>query len=133
MLRCRQHARTLVRTLWGLAVLCSCGIAAAREPFAEYFDGLRAQGLFRLAEQYGLRRLSEGRLSSAEQSELAVELARTFSLHALTTGGADQEELRKRAEEILAPPLDEARPNPRRLEAVVQRALLTIDRGLAVG
>lgn len=133
MLRCRQHARTLVRTLWGLAVLCSCGLAAAREPFAEYFDGLRAQGLFRLAEQYGLRRLSEGRLSAAEQSELAVELSRTFSLHALTTGGTDQDELWKRAEEILAPPLDESRPNPRRLEATVQRALLTIDRGLALG
>ena len=133
MLRSPQHARALVRTLWGLAILCSCGIADAREPFAAYFDGLRAQGLFRLAEQYGLRRLSEGRLSSAEQSELAVELSRTFSLHALTTGGTDQEELWKRAEEILAPPLDEGRPNPRRLEAAVQRALLTIDRGLALG
>jgi len=129
--------RTALRLwlVWLAALLAGVampGRAPAGEPISEYFLGLRARGLYRLAEQYGLRRLGDDSLNAAERSLLSVELSRTFSAHALSEGGADEEDLWKRAAEILRPALEGGQNNPRRIEAVVQQAMIPVDRGLAL-
>lgn len=131
----RKVARHWLVWLAGLmASLVLPGRASAREPIADYFRGLRSRGLYRLAEQYGLRRLGDEQLNVAEKSLVAVELSQTFASHALAEGGGgpDEEDLWTRAAEILRPAIEAGDTNPRRIEAVVQQAMIPIDRGLAL-
>lgn len=117
---------------WLAGALAPAGLLAI-EPFSDYFSGMRLRGLHRLAEQYGLSRLVESQLNSAERSLVAVELSRTFAAHALSEGGADEDELWARAGEVLRSPLAEgAETNPRWVEAVLQQATLPVERGLGL-
>jgi tetratricopeptide (TPR) repeat protein len=119
----------LVAAAIGL-ILCTSSRAWANEPFAEYFQGMRDRGQYRLAEEYGLRRWGDKLLRPADRSELAVELSRTFAAHAQFSTGEEEAELWRRADESLKPVLDSMGNNPRRIEATVQKALLPVERGI---
>ncbi|MBI3863790.1 MAG: hypothetical protein HY290_18025, partial [Planctomycetia bacterium] len=94
------------------------------ESTARYFRELRRRGLFKLAESYCLERLSHSGVSTAERTELTLELARTLAEHANFAGSAEQDELWARSDAALSELLKAEPDNPRRLLLEVQRALL---------
>lgn len=90
----------------------------------DYFRGLRERRLFRLAESYSLQRLSRGRLSLADRTDLTIELARTLTEHATYAGPAEQAELWNQARKTLQDVLDAEPTHPRRILFEVQLALV---------
>ncbi len=98
--------------------------AALAESTAKYFRELRRRGLFKLAESYCLERLAHAGLSTAERTDLTLELSRTLAEHADFVGSSEQDELWSRSELALTELLKQEPDNPRRLLLEVQRALL---------
>src|SRR5204862_5457158 len=87
----------------GLAVSCANCVAetALSDGTAKYFRELRRRGLFRLAENYCLERLSRGSLTPAQRVDLTIELSRALADHATVVGDPQQTELRDRARSTL--------------------------------
>jgi TolA-binding protein len=98
--------------------------AALAESTAKYYRALRRRRLFKLAERYCLERLSHTDLSTAQRTDLTLELSRTLAEHADFVGNAEQDELWARSESALSDLLKQEPDNPRRLLLEVQRALL---------
>ena len=96
---------------------------------AKYFRELRYRGLFRLAENYCLERLSHSGLSPVQKADLTLELARTLAEHALVAGDPEQTKLWNRSESTLAEFLKQEPNNPRRLLLEAQAALLPVTIG----
>ena len=95
-----------------------------------YFSGLRERGLFRVAEEYALSRLTDSELPPAQRAILAVELSKVFAAHAAeATSVAEANELWTRAEETLTPLLS-AKDNPRWAAVRSRHATLLCDRAL---
>lgn len=96
-----------------------------------FFAGLRAQGLFSVAEEYALSRLTEPGLNPVQHAILAVELSKVFASHAAeATSEAESTELWTRAEESIAPLLLQ-RNAPRWAMVRSRQATLLCDHALA--
>jgi len=120
----------LVGFAFGAASLSTASSLSAQDAalIGTYFERLREQRLFGLAERYGLDRRAELPVESATSVQLAVELSRTFADHARAAATAEEQAfLQTRAEEALEDYRgDETFP---RIEAVrLERAYRTIDR-----
>ncbi|MFO1006809.1 MAG: hypothetical protein U0929_12685 [Planctomycetaceae bacterium] len=97
----------------------------------EYFDGLRAQGLFRIAEEYAVARLAETDVTGVQRAILSIELSRVLASHAAEASSENQaKELWSRAEEVLTPLLKETE-NPRWRAVRARQATLLCDHALA--
>ncbi len=95
-----------------------------------FFAGLRAQGLFSVAEEYALVRLSQPDLIPAQRAILAVELSQVFASHAAEAMSEPEAiELWARAEDTIAPLLMQ-RDNPRWTAVRSRQATLLSDRAL---
>ncbi len=109
----------------------SWALASDDAELPTYFAGLRAQGLFRVAEEYALARLAEPELTPAQNAILAVELSKVFAAHAAEAGSdAEAGELWLRAGESITPLLTQ-RDNPRWATLRSRRATLLCDRALS--
>lgn len=85
-----------------LASVVSSAVKAAEPSLLEkYFDGLRAMGLFEVAEEYATMRLAEPRLSPAHRTDLTIELARTLVDHGLLSSGDAAQGLQREAFSVL--------------------------------
>lgn len=97
----------------------------------EYFDGLRAQGLFRVAEEYAVARLAETDVTAIQRAILSIELSKILASHAAEASSETQaKELWSRAEEVIAPLLKETE-TPRWRAVRARQATLLCDRALA--
>ncbi|HEV3344699.1 MAG TPA: hypothetical protein VG125_30260, partial [Pirellulales bacterium] len=94
-----------------------------------FLAGLRARRLFALAEERCRRRLGETGLSDAARIDLAVDLSRTLTEHALNEGQADREPLWRAASEAVQAPGLESIKGSRRLLLDVQQGLVRLTRG----
>ena len=108
----------------------SWALAGDEAELSGYFAGLRAQGLFRVAEEYALARLADPEITASQRAILAVELSKVFAAHAAEAGSeAEARELWTRAEESIAPLLGQ-RDNPRWVTVRSRQATLRCDRAL---
>ena len=101
----------LGRSAVAIALICWLVLTArsglAAESTARFLDGLRTRRLYSLAETYCLERLRPEQqfprqLTSAEEIELTIELAKTFGEHGEYVTGSEQRELWQRASQLLA-------------------------------
>jgi TolA-binding protein len=126
----RTASLLIVAFTLGVAPLLTTSPLRAEEAalITSYFEKLRDQGLFGLAERYAIDRRAELAVESAESVQLAVELSRTFAHHARVVATSDEQTfLQTRADEALADYRgDERYP---RIEAVeLERTYRAIDR-----
>lgn len=118
-------AITTRQGLAAAAVLCALlSNSFADENLQVYFDGLRARGLFTVAESYALGRLSDARLEPALRTDLVVELSKTLVAHAVLIGPPQDEELWQQARDVLA----EAQKRP----DLVHGELITAQAGITL-
>lgn len=117
----------LVALLQSLLIDCAARQTQADEPRTRveadqrYFEGLRARGLYSLAETAGLNQLQRTTLTPAQRAELAVELSRTFAAHAAQVeSDAEQQELYERSREAVLSLLEIAPDHPSRLLLIAQ-------------
>ena len=97
----------------------------------EYFDGLRAQGLFQIAEEYAVARLAEADVTLVQRAILSIELSKVLASHAAESSSeVEANELWTRAEEVLEPLIKET-DNPRWRAVRARQATLLSDRALA--
>lgn len=115
-----QHGWTALALLAGILVLST--LASASEEQRRYFDGLRARGLYVVAEEYAQRKLAEPALSIDRKVDLVIELSRTLVEHGRLVSGQSRDELWGEAERIL----NEALKQPR----IPRRALVESHRAL---
>ncbi len=94
-----------VNTRHGLVVALTVGVmasvAVADDDLTVYFDGLRARGLFTVAESYALGRLADSKLEPARRTDLVVELSKTLVAHAVLLGPPRDAELWQQARQVL--------------------------------
>ncbi|WP_145259611.1 tetratricopeptide repeat protein [Calycomorphotria hydatis] len=90
-----------LRIICCLAVCLAVSAAHAQSVTSAYFDGLRARGMFQLAESVALQRLSSNEMSEDERAEFVLELSRTLTAHAPHTAGDEQSDLYSRAHAVL--------------------------------
>lgn len=124
------HRRFLIATIicltWTMSVR-----SGDNSELPEYFAGLRAQGLFQVAEEYAISRLAEPDVSAVQRAILSVELSKLLASHAAETlSETEAAELWSRAEEVITPLLNE-RDHPRWRAVRARRATLLCDRALA--
>jgi hypothetical protein len=116
------------RSLFGTAVwLATLAFIAGRAVGAsddqQYLDGLRARGLFELAEKYCADRLADERIPDARRADLTIELSRTFAGHALDAPPAEATRLWRQAERVVAGFAAEHPRNPKLVLVRLQGAL----------
>ena len=91
--------RALLRTLWLLALPLVAASAVVAADDQQYLDGLRARGLFELAERYCTDRLASELTSESQRADLTIELSRTFAAHALAAPPAEAPRLWEQAQQ----------------------------------
>ncbi len=121
---------------WAVTVLALSAVGQALPPAnciaettlsdgtAKYFRELRKRGLFRLAENYCLERLSRGNLTPAQRVDLTIELSRALADHATVVADPEQTELWDRSRFALNEFLKREPDNPRLLLVEAQAAIL---------
>ncbi len=121
---------TLERSTWGTLLFVTVvsffavSMATADELQRKYFDGLRARGLYLVAEDYAVSRFSENRLLPDEQASLTVELARTLTSHGEVSSQTERQELWAEAERLLTEFTAANPKNPRLLEVEAELVML---------
>ncbi|HWB13801.1 MAG TPA: hypothetical protein VG826_31535 [Pirellulales bacterium] len=109
------------------AVPPTLSLEAGVEP--TFLAGLRDRRLFTLAEERCRQRLAETGLSEATRVDLAVELSRTLTEHALHEGRTEREQLWRAAIEAVGSGGVEPFKGSRRLLLDVQQGLVRLARG----
>jgi hypothetical protein len=94
------------------------GISCAADEDERFLEGLRQRRLFELAEKYCTERLAGAQLPPVVQGDLAVELIRTYALHAANSPPDQREELWKRARTAAA---EFQRQNPQHSRGILIR------------
>ena len=79
--------------LLALSTIAAGANVCAADEFAEYHAGLRERGLFGVSEGAALRAVGDGSLAPIERLPAAIELSRTFAVHAAFSAGAEREAL----------------------------------------
>lgn len=121
--------RTVLRRLRGMLFVllsfCACfASATAEEAQHRYFDGLRERGLYLIAEDYAVSRLSGNRLLPDERAILTAELAHTLIAHGALSTGEQRHELWQEAERLLQDFIVSNPQNPRLLLVQAAAAML---------
>ena len=89
-------------TMMVIVALCACVRVWAESDDAAFLEGLRSRRMFTLAERYCLERLNQQELPPDEQAKLAVELIRTYALHAVHAPPKDRDALWQAAHDTAA-------------------------------
>ncbi len=105
------------------------GISCAADEDEWFLEGLRQRRLFELAEKYCTERLAGAQLPPVAQGELAVELIRTYALHAANSPPDQREELWKRARTAAAEFQRQNSQQPRGILIRMQDALTLLAQG----
>jgi len=96
----------------------------ADEATAQFYEQLRQRQLFSLVEADCLRRLEGQSLGERDRGEIVLELSRTYAAHAWQTFGAEQDDLWRRARQVVTEFLEQFPRHARRELFDVQRALI---------
>lgn len=108
---------TALRGFMAAMALCVATTASfADDNLTTYFDGLRARGLFAVAESYAHSRLADPKLDPARRTDLVVELAKTLVAHAELIGPPQADELWQQARQVLTEA--QSQPEPVRAERI---------------
>ena len=100
----------------------------ADEHDATYLDALRARGLFGLAENVCLRRLSSEKLSPDDEAEMSIELSRTYVAHARSfTAREERATYWQLAREVVRAVVTKTPQHSQRLLLVVQEVFVSCD------
>ncbi len=121
-----RFLRLLTVTVGCLLLAAICCAADEDERFLE---GLRQRRLFELAEIYCTERLAGAQLPPAVQGDLAVELIRTYALHAANSPPDQREELWKAARSAAADFQRKSPQHPRGILVRMQDALTLLSQG----
>lgn len=73
----------------------------ADDALRTYFEGLRARGLFAVAEHYAQERLADPKLDAVLRTDLTVELSKTYVARAILIGPPRDEELWQLARQVI--------------------------------
>jgi len=109
-----------------LLIAATCCAADEDERFLE---GLRERRLFELAERYCSDRLADAQLPLVVQGDIAVELIRTYALHAANSPPDRREELWKLARGAANQFQRTSPQHPRRILIRMQDALTLLAQG----
>ncbi len=113
-------------------VLCSVGSLCAQgdagDAEGRFFDGLRARGLFSLAESYALDRLADAALSPTDRAQVVLELSRIYVARAGQTVGESQRDDWTRAAETAADGARDFRETRWGAELLLQTAIVPLER-----
>ena len=104
------------------------GICLADED-ERFLEGLRQRRLFELAEKYCIQRLAGTQLPPVVEGDLAVELIRTYALHAANSPPDQRQELWKLARSTAAEFPRQSPPHPRIILIRMQDALTLLAQG----
>lgn len=116
------HAGWGVPVFFILALVPWTGMQAADDEISDYFQQLRARGLFALAESYGRQQLERERLSPALRVVLTCELIQTFAEHASNATERNATELWEQAQATADRFLSAYPDDPQRLLVEAQAA-----------
>ncbi|MBC7854876.1 MAG: hypothetical protein IAF94_15700, partial [Pirellulaceae bacterium] len=105
------------------------GICCADDENERFLEGLRQRRLFELAEKYCVERLSGTQLPPVMQGDLAVELIRTYALHAANSPPDRRAELWKLARMTAAEFQRQSPEHPRGILIRMQDALTLLAQG----
>lgn len=94
-----------------------------------FLTGLRERRLYRLAEQFGSDKWQRDDLPARERADLAIQLALTYTEHALASPPEKRDELWSLADNVCAAFRERWPENPRRQLVEVQAALVTLAHG----
>ncbi len=98
----------------------------ADEATARFYEQLRQRQFFSLVEADCLRRLEGQSLGERDRGEIVLELSRTYAAHAWQTFGAEQDDLWRRARQVVSEFLEQFPRHARRELFDVQRALIDL-------
>lgn len=104
-------------------------LCRAADEDERFLEGLRQRRLFELAERYCTGRLANQKLPPVQHGDLAVELIRTYTLHAANSPPDRREELWKLAREAAAEFQRQSPPHPRVILVRLQDALTLLAQG----
>ncbi|WP_417848653.1 tetratricopeptide repeat protein [Thalassoglobus sp.] len=122
-----EGARLAHRTslpLVGIVVLCVAQLGWGDDLQNRYFQGLRDRGLYLIAEDYAVSRLSTDLLLPDERAIVTIELVRTLTAHGGVSSPEQRDELWNEAERLLKQFSESHKNNPRLLEIQAEQALL---------
>lgn len=105
------------------------GISCAADDEERFLEGLRQRRLFELAEKYCTDRLAGAQLPPVAQGDLAVELIRTYALHAANSPPDQREELWKLTRSAAAEFQRQNPQHPRGILIRMQDALTLLAQG----
>ncbi len=111
------------------AFVLLAGICCAADEDERFLEGLRQRRLFELAEKHCVERLSEAQLPPVVQGDVAVELIRTYALHAANSPPDRREELWKLARSAAAEFQRQNPQHPRGILIRMQDALTLLSQG----
>lgn len=111
------------------AVFLPSAFCCAANEDDRFLEGLRQRRLFELAERYCSNRLADAQLPPVTQGDLAVELIRTYALHAANSPPDRREELWKLARGAAAQFQRTSPQHPRGILVRLQDALTLLAQG----
>ncbi len=100
--------------------------ARGDEATARYYEQLRQRQFFSLVEADCLRRFEGQSLGERDRGNVVLELSRTYAAHAWQTFGAEQDDLWRRARQVVTEFLEQFPRYARRELFDVQRALIDL-------
>jgi hypothetical protein len=120
----------LVIAVWLVGLLGQAATAGDADD-ERFLDGLRARGLYELAEKHCADRLADTSTSEARRADLTIELSRTLAEHALVAPPADAPRLWQQAHRVIEDFATRHPRNPRLLLVRLQAALVMAAQGEA--
>ena len=125
----RKDLSNLCRAALVAALFLPSAFCCAANEDERFLEGLRQRRLFELAERYCSYRLAEPQLPPVVQGDLAVELIRTYALHAVNSPPDRREELWKLARGAAAQFQRTSPQHPRGILVRLQDALTLLAQG----
>ena len=113
-----SNLRYVGRPVLWIGCFCLAATCCAADEDERFLEGLRQRRLFELAEKYCTDRLAGAQLPPVAQGDLAVELIRTYALHAANSPPDQREELWKVARSAAA---EFQRTNPQHSRGILIR------------
>lgn len=118
-------------SVWLASLVALAASAAGASDDEQFLDGLRARGLFELAEKYCADRLADARIPAIQRADLTIELSRTLAQHALEAPPAEAPRLWSQAERVVEEFAARYARDPKLLLVRLQGALATAAQGEA--
>lgn len=122
-----EHRQQRMSVLWACwLALMNSFFVFADEPTSRFYSALRERQLFGLVEADCLRRLDGASLSERDRCDWTLELSQTYAAHAWQTVGLEQDDLWRRARQVVAQTLSDSKLVARRELLETQLALLDL-------